>query len=208
MEGANAMLVFAHAGITLGAAALLNGALSKVWTPVKNDKISSGFGAQNSTSRANPFSLTVLGTRFDIRFLIIGALLPDIIDKPFGYLLLGNGRIFCHTLLFLILITLGGYYLYRQYRRTPLFALSFGVFMHLVLDKMWIEPETLFWPLYGFAFVRANDEGWFAKIFKELFTDPGTYIPEIIGIIVLAAFAAMLLRRRKVLAFIKTGRVQ
>jgi hypothetical protein len=37
---------------------------------------------------------------WDIRLLILGSLLPDLIDKPLGHIILpeNNGRIFAHTL--------------------------------------------------------------------------------------------------------------
>ena len=47
---------------------------------------------------------------------MVGALLPDIIDKPVGLFFLreafGHGRLFSHTLLFPTLVALVGFYLY------------------------------------------------------------------------------------------------
>ena len=49
----------------------------------------------------------------DPRYLAIGALLPDLIDKPIGRVIfastLANGRIIGHTLLFTLLLSLIGY---------------------------------------------------------------------------------------------------
>ena len=42
-------------------------------------------------------------TRRDLFLLVVGSLLPDIIDKPLGLILyhgFGNGRLYAHTLLF------------------------------------------------------------------------------------------------------------
>jgi len=90
----------------------------------------------------------------------LGSLLPDIIDKPVGQFFFrdtfSNGRIFCHTLLFLILITLAGLCLYRSRGKTWLLGFSFGTFMHLIQDQMWLEPRTFLWPLYGFAFEKID----------------------------------------------------
>ncbi|MFC1907402.1 metal-dependent hydrolase, partial [Chloroflexota bacterium] len=70
---------------------------------------------------------------------------------------LDNGRIISHTLLFLLIITLIGIYLYRVRRRNWLIVISAGTLAHLVFDEMWRTPETLFWPLFGFAFQRLED---------------------------------------------------
>ena len=43
----------------------------------------------------------------DLAFVLLGSMLPDIIDKPLGTILFGTpamGRIFAHTLLFLLLL--------------------------------------------------------------------------------------------------------
>ena len=105
--------------------------------------------------------LTSLANRIDIRLLLVSSLLPDIIDKPIGQLwlrgTLNNGRIFCHTLLFLLIITFIGVYLYRTRHRNWLLVLSGGVFTHLIFDEMWLMPGTLLWPLYGLAFERLED---------------------------------------------------
>src|SRR5437870_1484942 len=77
------------------------------------------------------------------RWLVVGCLLPDVIDKPLFiaarllhrpgmdhlYLLRGS-RLFGHTLFFLALLVIAAAYL----RSTPLRAVSWGVATHLVLD--------------------------------------------------------------------------
>ena len=141
------MLVFGHIGITLGAAVLLSGAgLSKI-TRKEVSGSSSHFSQVALNHKAS--WLTYLGSRMDIRLLFVGSLLPDIVDKPVGQFFFretfSNGRIFCHTLLFLILITLAGLYLYKSRRKTSLLAVSFGAFTHPIFDQLWYAPRTLFW---------------------------------------------------------------
>jgi hypothetical protein len=59
-----------------------------------------------------------LKTIIDPKYLVIGALLPDLIDKPLGRVIfastIANGRIIGHTLLFALLIFLMGLYLYEK----------------------------------------------------------------------------------------------
>lgn len=184
------MLVFGHTGITLGATLLLSSTPS---------------GMQCVTSRISSFI-----RRLDLRLVLIGSLLPDIIDKPLGHFIfretISNGRIFSHTLLFLAIISLAGFLLYRRWERTWLLALAAGSFWHLVLDEMWLAPRTLLWPAFGFSFEKLAIDNLFSHLLYNLFTYPKVYIPEIVGALVLAWFGLRLIRRGQVLNFLKTGR--
>ena len=218
-EGETLMLIFGHVGITLGAAVMLNGTLFKSHrltseeNKVREHPRSSSelVPDQNCSSGSRASWFASLGNRIDIRLLLVGSLLPDIIDKPVGQLFFGdtlsNGRIFCHTLLFLILITLAGLYLYRSYTNNRLLALSFGTFMHLIFDQMWLEPRTLLWPLYGFAFAKIDLTYWTQNMLYALYTAPSVYVPEIVGVAILTWFVVRQVRRRKVYSFIRNGQI-
>jgi len=121
----------------------------------------------------------------DYRYVIFGSLLSDVIDKPLGniflYEALNNGRIIGHSLVFVLLLTAIGIY-----RKNILYA-AFGVWTHLLLDSMWLNQITLFWPLLG-NFQHADFS------FLELasnFIQPYNYIGEILG---LSAIALLTLR--------------
>ncbi len=213
------MLILGHTGITLGAAVLLNSALFKnrpftmrANAPRKQLLDSSQpLLSQHSTLSSKTSPLTSLATRFDIRLLLIGSLFPDIIDKPVGIYFFrdtfSNGRIFCHTLLFVILIALAGLYLYQSRRKLWLLVFSFGVFSHLVLDQMWLNPRTLFWPLYGFSFEPEDLTDWVLHILRAPVSNPALLVSELIGGAILLWFIALLVRNRTVWAFIKQGKV-
>ena len=200
------MLFLAHTGITLGAVAIVAG-LSTIH-PAR-------YPSQSITSRLGyPFriisqGLTSLGKLIDTRLLLIAALLPDIIDKPLGLLLLketlNSSRIFSHTLLFAIFTAVAGLYLYRQRNRTWLLVLSFGILMHLILDQMWLAPETLFWPLSSSGFEESGSTDWLSGILHTLVTNPRVYIAEMVGVAIIAWF--LLLHRRDIYALIRYGRV-
>ena len=185
------MLLFAHPGITLGAATLLADIVDR------RDKKPSWFSS--------------LSRYLDIRWLLVGSLLPDIIDKPVGIYLFkdtfDNGRIFSHTLLFLIVISAIGFYLFKKHHQVWMLALAAGTFSHLILDAIWETPATLFWPLLGINFPRIDVEDWLHIIFKKLFSDPSVYVPEAVGLAVLLVFCLSIIRRKKVGAFIKHGKV-
>lgn len=180
----NQMLIFGHTGITLGAAVLLDGILTKRYSLSSEEKKlrecdehSAGtVPTQDCSSGSRASWFISLANHIDIRLLLIGSLLPDIIDKPTGHLFFkdtfSNGRIFSHTLLFFIVITLFAFYLYRSHGKRWLLTLSFGIFAHLMQDQMWLEPQTLLWPLHGFAFERIDLTNWIPGIIHALLTNP------------------------------------
>jgi hypothetical protein len=81
----------------------------------------------------------------DHRLVILGAVLPDLIDAPTG------GRWLGHTLV-LSVVVLGGVMLgtrgHRRLRR-QLLALPIGMFLHLVLDGAWADRDLFWWPFFG-----------------------------------------------------------
>jgi inner membrane protein len=203
------MLILGHIGITLGTAALLHEAINRNRSHCT--RLPKVLLAPNPISAHKESCLSSLANHIDIRILLVGSLLPDIIDKPVGQLIFrdtfANGRIFCHTLLFLLIISLAGIYLYQRRRKNWLLVLSFGTFTHIILDQMWLAPETLLWPLYGFTFPKANLSHWLGNILVSLLAAPSTYIPEIIGAVVLGIFLWQLIHLRTLGNFVIKGTV-
>jgi hypothetical protein len=85
---------------------------------------------------------------FDYRLLLIGVLLPDVVDA-----LLGGARVL-HSVAFsvallavVMLATIGHRALRRQ-----LIALPIGTFLHLVLDAAWADTDVFWWPFSGVGF--------------------------------------------------------
>jgi membrane-bound metal-dependent hydrolase YbcI (DUF457 family) len=95
--------------------------------------------------------------RYNLRSAVpvaaIGAILPDLIDKPLGHILLkgtlDSGRIYAHTLLFLGIALVAGLLYWRSRSSPLLLVLAGGILTHLMLDGMWNMPNTLFWPALG-----------------------------------------------------------
>jgi len=84
---------------------------------------------------------------------IIGAVLPDIIDKPLNFLLIpavnGNGRFLFHNLLICAFLMVIGLLLWIYYASPYILALDIGVLSHQVLDTMAADPVRWFFPLLG-----------------------------------------------------------
>jgi hypothetical protein len=96
--------------------------------------------------------------RVDVRFLAVGAVLPDLIDLPASLIAGLDGRAWAHSLLFAsLLMVVVLIVLRRGARRKQWMALAVGVFFHLLLDGMWVEGETLFYPFLGFGFAEGGD---------------------------------------------------
>jgi inner membrane protein len=200
------MLILGHTGITLGCAAVLDTVLNKRMPSRESSSFIKWYPGESG--------FKLLAKHIDIRILLIGSLLPDIIDKPLGYIILqksvSNGRVFCHSMLFLILIVLAGIYLYRKRRGKWLLVLSFGVFTHLIFDQMWLIPHIIFWPLYGWSFPQGNRNIllWIEDMLLGLITNPDTYISEIIGALVLLIFIWQLIKSKSLASFIIRGSIQ
>lgn len=210
------MLLFGHIGITLASAALGFGLRDKLRPEFTENEVDGVSPPGNSHSSNNhPNSKTSffrsLANRVDIRFLLVGSLLPDIIDKPIGVYFFretfSNGRIFSHTLLFLVSITIVGLLIKKYSGKTWGLALSFGTLFHLILDEMWLTPKTLLWPLFGIGFEKYEIGNWVMNILHGLLENPKLYVPEIIGFVLIMWFVWELLHRRAIIRFLRKGRV-
>ncbi len=197
------MLVFGHIGITLGvglAGIQIYGLIKKkratpkfYETLIKNPE---------NEKRNIPVSKPAIDL-FAITFCILGSLLPDMIDKPIGHFLFkgvfhNNGRVFSHTLLFAFLTLCAGSYFYVSKKKLWLLALSYGVFMHLILDFMWQTPQILFWPLFGLNFPWSNEYNWSGIMIYKLLHNPQEYIIEFIGLFITGMSIWILIREKYV----------
>lgn len=100
--------------------------------------------------------------RMDLRMLVLGALLPDLVDTPIGLLFYGrlqSVRLATHGLLFAAVVMVAVVMSTRRGRpRKTWMPLAIGLLLHAVLDAMWLDPETLWWPLLGWGFSPAGPE--------------------------------------------------
>jgi len=204
------MYLIAHTGLTLGAGWLLKRYAS---TPV-----GPGTGKLGSEASAHPDSplprspWRAFIDRLDLRILVLGGLLPDIIDKPLGLIALhslhNNGRLFFHTLLVLAVLGLAGWLLYRRGNRAGLLTLTLGMAAHLGLDAAWQEPRTFFWPFPGFDFPRYTQDFGLAFFWERFTTIPSVYGWEILGGLAFLGVFTWLVRNHALRAFIRAGQIR
>jgi hypothetical protein len=121
----------------------------------------------------------------DLRFVLFGALLPDLVDKPLGALLGLESRLWAHTALFALALAAATLLAVGRHRALP--WLAFGGGVHLVLDRMWEMPNVLAWPAFGVAFPPGVLDVF--ELLRILVAEPYVYGGEVVGGLVLVAVA-------------------
>lgn len=150
----------------------------------------------------------------DFRLVIVAAMLPDIVDKLVGMVLfkeeISNGRLFTHSIFVIgiisILIFIAVRIKYGPTLKTLLYVPP--IWMHLILDRMWEEPDTLFWPLFGAGFPKLDIE--VGDYFSILLSEPYILAGEILGALIIVA---LVIRHRvytktNILGFLRDGRLK
>lgn len=171
------------------------------------------------TSYINPSkkknnSFPSLIENIDIRIVIVAAMLPDIIDKTMGMIIfkdeISNGRLFTHSLLIVGTISIWLFFMAKLkygHRLKMMYYIS-PIWFHLLLDRMWEEPHTLFWPIFGINFPRIDVE--FSDYLTILLSSPYTLVGEVLG---LGVIVTLLIRYRLFIKmhlfnFLKDGKLK
>ncbi len=81
----------------------------------------------------------------DYRVLFVGAIIPDLIDAPFGGAAVAHSITFSVAVLVVVMLATIGR---RAQRRRWLF-LPIGMFLHLVFDGAWGDANVFWWPFSG-----------------------------------------------------------
>lgn len=130
--------------------------------------------------------------RIDYRYILAGALLPDLVDGALhlaGIYEGPSGRAVAHTLLVVIsvavLVILG---VRNKERRLAIFGIPVGWLLHLVGDGMWEIPKTFLWPAFGTAFAEMPAEPYSWDLFTSPLSHLGTWGAELAGLAILVWF--------------------
>lgn len=136
----------------------------------------------------------------DHRLVIVGALLPDLVDAPTGGPWLGHTVLGSVALLTLVMAVTHGHRL----RRRQWLALPIGTFLHLVFDGVWNDAELFWWPAFGIE--TGLGEGPLPSLERPLALN---LVLEVVGLVILVwAWRRFRLgepERRRV--FLRTGRL-
>ena len=98
--------------------------------------------------------------RFDYRLLVVGSVLPLLVDAVTGGAWVLHSLTFSVALLIVVMLATRGR---RDLRRT-LLGLPLGTLLHLVFDGAWTDTDTFWWPFSG-AYLGESDlpevgRGW------------------------------------------------
>lgn len=142
-----------------------------------------------------------ISDRIDYRLVALGALLPDLIDKPIGRIIFSdafnnNGHIYAHTLLFALALIVPGAYLLARVADPRLLAVGVAVLTHLLSDPVTHAPENLFWPLLGWEFANV-----------KLLGTKGTLATETVAGLVWLLVAHRLAQSHRLLLLFRKGRL-
>ena len=128
--------------------------------------------------------------KVDIRFLLLGAILPDLVDLPLGTLFLADrfatGELWLHSLavpsLYMAAVLLCTR---RGRKRRTYMALGIGWLLHLGLDGIWTDPNIFFWPFFGWE-IPPGEAPYWALAWERALSDPWRWVFEAAGLAYLA----------------------
>ncbi|MDQ3941156.1 MAG: metal-dependent hydrolase [Actinomycetota bacterium] len=134
--------------------------------------------------------LTLGRRRVDYRFILAGAVLPDLIDAALGpFLFEGDAwRGVAHSLIANVAITVAIIVFLRGATRTAVFGIGVGWLLHLVGDAMWDAPQTFFWPLAGTDFASRPEEPYSWDVLLHPLDHVWLWAGELVGVAILAWF--------------------
>jgi hypothetical protein len=150
--------------------------------------------------------------RIDFRVVLLGSLLPNLIDVLIGRVFFArqfdSSRLFGHTLLLVLVLALGIQLALRGDTARRWFILPIAALLHLGLDGMWNHPITLFWPMFG-PFPKMPVAGFWPAVLLRPFSHPIEGIKELVGLgwLVYLGFGFSLHKRVPRREFFRTGRL-
>jgi hypothetical protein len=123
--------------------------------------------------------------KVDVRFLFLGAVLPDLVDLPVGTLILpdrySSPELWFHSLLlptvFMIAILLATR---RGRRRRAYMALGVAWLFHLLLDGMWLDERVFLWPFFGS--MPGGEAPFWPLAWERAMSDPWRWVTEALGL--------------------------
>lgn len=134
--------------------------------------------------------------KVDMRFLLLGAVLPDLIDLGTVTVLGGpTGELWAHSLLAPSAVAIAVVALTRRGRRRRAWmALVVAWLFHLLIDRMWLDASVFLWPWFGVGLEVGGGSFW-PGAWRRALSDPWRWLLEVGGLTYLTwIFAAHGLR--------------
>jgi len=106
-------------------------------------------------------------TAIDYRLVALGAIIPDIVDAPFGGARVMHSLLASAVLLAVVMLATRQ----RRKARRRWLAVPIGTFIHLLVDGMWTHTNTFWWPLFGGSLhdrLPAVDRLWSVVALQEV----------------------------------------
>lgn len=124
--------------------------------------------------------------KVDVRFLLLGAILPDLIDMPVGTILFpdrySTGELWFHSLIVpTVYMAIVLVFTRRGRRRRAWMALGIGWLLHLVLDGMWLDQDVFLWPFFGVE-IPPGEAPYWPLAWERAMSDPLRWIEEVVGL--------------------------
>ena len=151
--------------------------------------------------------------KVDVRFLLFGAILPDLVDLPIGTILwadrFSTGELWFHSLivpsLFMSIVVMATR---RGRRRRAWMALGVGWLFHLFLDGMWANQEVFGWPFFGWD-IPAGESPYWQLAWDRALSDPWRWVKEAAGLgyLVWLSIALGLASKERRAHVVATGRL-
>ena len=104
--------------------------------------------------------------RFDYRLLLVGALVPDLIDVPFGHARWAHSLTVAVGVLAAVMLVTAG----RKPSRRLLLGLPIGMLLHLVFDGAFASTKVFWWPFsgsWGSVRVPSLERAWWLDVLME-----------------------------------------
>ena len=122
----------------------------------------------------------------DLRWLLVGALGPDLVDMPVGTLIwaevYSSAEIFGHTLIVTMAAGIMALLFTRRHSRARRNAMVMmvGWLIHLLADGIWLQARVFWWPFGGWSF-PSQDLPFWAGAWARAQADPWRWIAEGVG---------------------------
>jgi membrane-bound metal-dependent hydrolase YbcI (DUF457 family) len=136
--------------------------------------------------------VTLGRARIDYRWILVGAVVPDIVDGLLSLTVYDGdaGRGVAHSILAVVAVAVAVLLSTRGATRISVFGLAVGWLLHLVADGMWSAPETFLWPAFGPGFSATPAEPYSWDLFIHPFAHLATWGGELLGLAALVYLAA------------------